>query len=85
MGLKDCAPAADRLGGVLVASVAMLSYRWQAFPVAFLWAASCFVVGGLVGFLYGIPRTGRRVAVAAPTATSPASVSAPAPPVDAEL
>src|SRR5260370_14921799 len=29
----------------------------RAWPIAFLWAAACAVVGTAVGFLFGIPRT----------------------------
>ncbi|MBA4067996.1 MAG: hypothetical protein C0501_30690 [Isosphaera sp.] len=83
-------PAGDRLGGMrrtvlwagaagaAAGAAAMLCYRWQAFPLSLLWAGACFAVGGLVGFLFGIPRTGRRVPVAgsAGTAAAPPAVRA---------
>lgn len=38
------------------------AYNWRAFPLAVMWAAACGLGGGLVGFLFGIPKTGRRAA-----------------------
>ncbi len=44
-------------GGFLVLGVGLVYLHGKGFPVALMWSIACLGIGGLLGFLFGIPRT----------------------------
>ena len=44
-------------GGFLALGILLVWAHGQGFPVALMWSVACLGIGGLLGFLFGIPRS----------------------------
>lgn len=65
--------------GVAAAVVTLLvagCYNWPTFPITFMWATAAVAVGAVVGFLFGIPKSGRRAVAPGAAPAAPTGIRA---------